>query len=218
MNSIAEDAYNAAKFSGCRIPHLEEDVLTSPYFAAHYAKDIIKAPWPDAEPVIAQNGLCSAMYAELVLGSKFAEGESAIAQDAHAARIYSEAVIGERWKPGESAIAQDAMQSLLYASFIGKRWEPGEDAIAQNPSIALIYSQTIIKGRFYEAEYTLAHSKELKEYVKQWFGEPVVTRDQVDEYEWSLTPALGYFAPARWFRRRISIIDTMLDNTDQTVL
>jgi hypothetical protein len=218
MNSRAEDAYNVAKHCGCRVSHLEKDILTSPYYAAHYAKDIIKAPWPIAEPVIAQNGLCSTMYAELVLGSKFESGEPAIAQDASAARIYAETVISDRWKPGEYAIAQDAMQSLLYASFLGERWEPGEDAIAQSPSVALVYSITILKGRFYQAELALYSSVQFKEYVEQWFGEPVVTRDQVDEYEWSCTAALGYLAPARWFSRKASIIDTMLDIPNETVL
>lgn len=218
MNSRAEDAYNAAKKCGCRVLHLEHDILTSPYFAAHYAKDIIQAPWPVAEPVIAQNGLASAMYAELILGSQFIDGEPAIAQDANAARIYAETVISGRWQPGERAIAQDALQSLMYASFLGERWEPGENAIAQNPSVALIYAQTILKGRFYEAEPALSNSKEFKEYVEQWFDEPVVTRDQVDEYEWSCTAALGYLAPASWFNRPISIIDVMLDNQTETVL
>lgn len=218
MNSRAEEAYNAAKHSGCRVLHLEHDILTSPYYAAHYAKDIIKAPWPVAEPVIAQNGLCSTMYAELVLGSKFESGEPAIAQDANAARIYAQTVISDRWKPCERAIAQDAMQSWLYASFLGERWEPGEDAIAQNPSIALVYSTTILKGRFYQAEPALCNSEQFEEYVEQWFGEPVVTRDQIDEYEWSRTAALGYLAPARWFSRKASIIDTMLDIPNETVL
>jgi len=202
MNSRAEDAYNAAKHSGCRVLHLEYDILTSPYYATRYAYDIIKAPWPVAEPVIAQNGLCSTMYAELVLGSKFESGEPAIAQDATAARIYAETVTSDRWEPGERAIAQDAMQSLLYASFLGERWEHGEDAIAQSPSIALVYSITILKGRFYEAEPALYGSAQFKEYVEQWFGEPVVTRDQVDEYEWSCTAAVGYLAPARWFSKK----------------
>lgn len=47
-------------------------------YAAYYARDVLNAPWPEAEDAIARSGEASIIYACQVLHGRFEKGEKAI--------------------------------------------------------------------------------------------------------------------------------------------
>jgi len=55
-----------------------------------YARGVLQAPWPAAEPVIAQNAERAYYYARDVLKAPFPAGEPAIAQNAQLAYKYAQ--------------------------------------------------------------------------------------------------------------------------------
>jgi len=47
-------------------------------------------------------------------------------------------------------------------------------------------------------------------YIKKFFNEPVITKDEVDIIQWQRKNAQGYFAPASWFDNKVSLLDMMV--------
>ena len=128
----------------------EKDVLDSgdARAAYHYAHDILKAPWPEAEPQIAQDPDAAYWYARYVLKAPFPQAEPQIAQDPLVAYLYARYVLKAPWPEAEPQIAQDPDAAYRYARDLLKRpWPEAEPVIAQNPWGAYEYAQDVLRGQ-----------------------------------------------------------------------
>jgi hypothetical protein len=71
-------------------PDFLREALSSPLSSMQYARDILKAPFPLGEPVIAQNPYYSYLYAKFVLKGPFPLGEPVIATDPYSSYRYAQ--------------------------------------------------------------------------------------------------------------------------------
>ena len=139
------------------------------------------------------------------------ELEYLVLQDAYYAFYYAKNVIKERWCKAEPIIMQDAYLAYKYACDVIKgRWSEAEPTIMQFPLYTYRYALNIIKGRWLEAEPIIAKSNLVIPYIRDFFDEPVVTKDKVDIIEWERKKQVGYFAPARLFKNKVSLLDIMV--------
>ena len=152
------------------------------------------------------------LYASNVIKGRWLEGESIIMQDAGYSNAYARDVIEGRWPEVESMISTDAAVASDYAKEVIKgRWPEAEEAISKNARYAYFYAKGVIKGRFPKAEKAIFDSVYKKFYLEDCFPDKiVVTKDEVDEIEWSRLGLQGYFADVEWFKpRSISLLDMM---------
>jgi hypothetical protein len=141
-----------------------KDMLDDPVRCLKYAEDILMAPFPEGEAVMAKDAQVAVWYAEKILEGPFLKAEATIAEDPEQACRYAKEVLKGRFAAGEKAIASNCHSAYDYARFIVKgRWQPGEHAIATgegsrigNATIALWYADEILKAPWPEAEPVLA--------------------------------------------------------------
>ena len=110
--------YEREKYVGS--PEKEKAIVSDPYYAYHYAVDVIRGPWPEGEKAIASNPEYAYRYAQDVIQGPWPEGEKAIASDPKYAFYYARDVIQGPWPEGEKAIASDYWQADAYARDIIK--------------------------------------------------------------------------------------------------
>jgi len=128
--------------SDLRRPEDELAIMQNPGKAYHYAKDVIKGRWPEAEPYIIQGAksMSDSIGISILVG-------------------YARDVIGERWPEAEPVIRQNPEYAYQYArKVIGGRWPEAEPYIRQDPVWALFYARDVIKGRWPEAEPVIMKS------------------------------------------------------------
>ena len=82
-----------------------------------YAAEVIKGPWPEAEPVIRRNSHYACLYAVNILRARWPEAEKVIVKNPLDAYRYALNLVGE-WPAGEEAIAKDAELSYLYIKYV----------------------------------------------------------------------------------------------------
>lgn len=76
-----------------RFPAGELAIISSPPYTAYtYARDILHAPWPEAEDHIATNTFSSFYYARDVIKGRFLLGEPVIKQDNKMWELYIKAM------------------------------------------------------------------------------------------------------------------------------
>lgn len=97
-------------------------------------------------------------YASNVLHERWPPGEKIILTNSKVAGCYAKTILKDRWIEAEPIIASNAEASYYYAMhvFDGKRFEIGEPAIIKDPYSAMMYATDIIKGRWPEAEESIA--------------------------------------------------------------
>ena len=112
----------------------------------------------------------------------------------------------------EPTIMQDARHAYRYARYVIKgRWPEAEPYIMQYAHYAYGYAKYVIKDRWLEAEEKIANSKYRHNYIKAFFDEPVVTKDEVDIIQWERQQQVGYFAPASLFQNKVSLLDMVIE-------
>lgn len=142
------------------------------------------------------------------------ESELDIIQSASAyhAYLYARDVIEGRWLEAESLIIHSAYDACFYArDVIQGRWYEAETNIAQDAYSACCYSIDVIKDRWTEAESTIAKSNWKTHYIKEFFDEPVITKDEVDIIQWGRKNISGYYAPASLFKDQVSLLDMVME-------
>jgi len=82
--------------------------------AVDYAVDVLKAPFPEGEALIATDAYYSYAYADCVLKASFPLGEAAIATNAQYSYEYSQDVLHTPFLLGEAAIATNAHIFKMY--------------------------------------------------------------------------------------------------------
>ena len=184
------DVCAKAKKAQKRLPKLEPIIMQdslSAYWSYHYACNVIKGRWPEAEPNIMQNAQYAYWYARYIMQ--------------------------ERWLEAELVIAQDAEYAYLYTLHIIKgRWLEAEPNIMKNTWYACCYALDVIKDRWLEAEEIIAQSDTCTQrYTNEFFEEHTVTKDQIGTLMWTHINPLGYFAPASLFENKVSLLDMVIE-------
>ena len=101
--------------------------------AFYYAKDVLSAPFPEGEALIATDAGWAACYARDILKTPWAEGEAAIATSVQWSFNYASCVLNAPFRLGEALIATSAEYSYNYAIYVLKApFILGEKAIATN--------------------------------------------------------------------------------------
>jgi len=103
-----------------RIPGAEQRILKhqDDSGAVHYARDVIKGRWPEAEPFIKQNPLEAYQYAEEVIKGRWPEAEHIIVTHPFSAYMYATQVLKDRWTEAEPIIKEDLLYWHDYLIFL----------------------------------------------------------------------------------------------------
>jgi len=142
------------------------------------------------------------------------EHEPLIMQYAELSYWYARDVIKGRWSEAEPVISESISSAYFYARDVIKgRWSEAEPMILKNARYAYHYACVVIQERWYEAEEIIAKSVWKDDYLKQFFNEPVVAKDEVDIVLWQRKKAQGYFTPASLFDNKVSLslLDMMVE-------
>ena len=191
-------------------PALERQILVSKNaeWAYKYARNVLKAPWPAVEPVIAQNAEWALYYALNVLNAPWPAAEPVIAQNAQWAFWYALGVLEAPFPAGEPVIAQNDKWAFWYAQdVLKKRFPAGEPVIAQNAEWAYKYALDVLKKRFPAAEPAIARDARSAYYYARYVlkapwpaAEPVIAQNA----QWAFWYALGVLKdpkPKSWGKR-----------------
>ena len=111
----------------------DANAIKTPKDAFAYAHNVLKAPFPEGEVLIATDAKYSCCYAEDFLKAPFPLGEAVIATYAEYSYYYATQVLHAPFPLGEAAIATDAKYSCHYAMEVLEAPFPlGEAAIAKD--------------------------------------------------------------------------------------
>ncbi|MEM4460766.1 MAG: hypothetical protein QXY70_01350 [Nanopusillaceae archaeon] len=119
------------------------------------------------ESIIAQDPQKSYHYAKYILKGPFPKGEDTIAQSFEWGYKYALDVLQGPFPKGEDAISQNAWSSYFYASLVLKGPFPkGEDAIAKDPNLSYKYAKDVLRDRFIKGEKVIISDEEsLSSYI-----------------------------------------------------
>ena len=138
--------------------------------------------------------------------------EQIIMKDAEWAYWYAKDIIKGRWLEAEPIIAHSGMFAYFYAlNIIKSRWSEAEPTIIQDTYWAYLYARDVIHMRWFEAEEIIAKSDWKTVYTKCFFDEPMITKDKVGPLIWKRMNLPGYFAPARLFQDKVSLLDMVTE-------
>lgn len=146
---LNQDRINAAKelLKGHQ-PQFKINPLESAKHAYLYARDILKAPFPEGEDLIATETCAAYEYATYVLEGRFLKGESAIARSGYWALQYAQNILKGPFPQAEAVIAECPHHSVVYAGILDVycedgRFIAGEPAISKHAESAYIYAHII---------------------------------------------------------------------------
>ena len=128
----------------------------------HYAENVIKRRWPEAEERILSTPFLARVYARDVIKGRWPELEAIIVNSADDAYEYAKHTLKRRWPEAEPAIMTDPLVAKYYAIEVIKgRWPEAEPAILSSnsvnmPSVAMNYAWNILQRRWPEAEPKIA--------------------------------------------------------------
>ena len=194
-------------------PALERQILVSKNaeWAYKYAGNVLKAPWPAAEPVIAQNAEWAYLYALGVLKAPWPAGEPVIARDAQWAYLYALNVLNAPWPAAEPVIAQNAQWAFWYARNVLKVPFPAaEPVIAQNAEWASLYARDVLRAPWPAVEPVIARDAEwafwyARYVLKKRFtaAEPVIAQNAERAYLYA-RDVLKAPKPKSWGKRYLA--------------
>jgi hypothetical protein len=108
-------------------------IIPSDKYAFLYALDVLQAPFPEGESLIAKSPIYSYGYSRYVLRAPFPLGEPAISKSAEYSYEYAYYVLKAPFPKGEPAISQSITRSLDYALDVLKAPFPmAEPTISQD--------------------------------------------------------------------------------------
>jgi len=142
-------------------PAAEPVIAQNAGWASYYARGVLKAPWPAAEPVIAKSAEHACNYARWVLKAPWPAAEPVIAQNAEWAYEYARYVLKKRFPAAEPVIAQNAERASYYARDVLRApWPAAEPVIAQNALWAFWYARDVLEAPWPAVEPVIAKSAE----------------------------------------------------------
>lgn len=147
--------------------------------AFEYALHVLKAPWEDAEEIIAINPESAFIYASEVLeGNRFEIAEENIKKDTQTAIRYAEEIIKNRWPEAEPYILNaDNDCALSYCrKLIKDRWPELESKIISNAHDSMEYVE-ITKKRWPEFEKRLVKLRSPQKIVRYMYAVGKVSQE-----------------------------------------
>jgi len=129
-------------------PVYENIIKTIPQWAYHYALNILKDRWPEAEPYILKNEIIIIEYITNVIKERWPEAELIIMKDPYNAYLYAYRILKRRWPEAEPYIMKDPPIALNYARFVIQgRWPEAEPYIKRNLYLFYVYFEEFIKDK-----------------------------------------------------------------------
>lgn len=103
-----------------------QKIYQSALLSLSYAQ-LMEAPVPEGEAVIAKDGKIALTYAHHILKGPFPKGEKTIASNKYTAINYAKTILFKPFPEGEKAILTDKYTTLDYVkSIIQDKWPTGE--------------------------------------------------------------------------------------------
>jgi len=159
-----------------RIPELEGLLLQDANAAYNYAKSILQARWPEAEPIILREGSSKVLffYAKHVIRDRWAEAEDKIIKCSKYIMEYTKDLVKNRWKEAEDKIIGDFwnlenknpfieqkdyfwdFEIMKYAKeMVGDRWCEAEKIFSKNPIALKQYAEEVLEDKLPEDMHNL---------------------------------------------------------------
>ena len=129
--------------------------------AFYYAKDVLSAPFPEGEALIATDAAWSYKYAKDVLKAPFPEGETAIATTGSYSYGYAKDILHAPFPLGEKAIATNGYYFKIYKELFPEPQVVATPQVAPEQQVAALVSlmndkeKTAIQNTFLTLVYTL---------------------------------------------------------------
>ena len=179
----------------------DANTLKTPEDAYYYALNVLKAPFPEGEALIATDAHWSYNYAKVILKAPFSLGEPAIAKDAIYSYKYAKDILHAPFPLGEAAIATKGSYSYGYAQDVLHAPFPlGEKAIATNEYYFKIYkelfpkpqatpepqapdSMNIVSGFYLKEKSSMSDKQKRKDVIKSTFLTLVYTLEDIIDYD-----------------------------------
>jgi hypothetical protein len=151
--------------------------------AVRFAINVIQGRFPEAEPIIVENGEDIYLYALSAIGGRWLEAEKYIGENlsyfvnqtdvSKYFYLYACDIIKGRFPEAEPVIGDDAELAFKYAAEILKgRFVEGEQAILDsgNPIMACDYAIEVLKSRWFEAEDLIGSDLKVASLYAEHFG------------------------------------------------
>lgn len=148
----------------------DASTIKTPKDAFAYAHNVLKAPFPEGEALIATSAEWSYKYAEDVLKEPFPLGEAAIATHSTYSYRYAQDVLHAPFPLGEKIIATDAQYSYHYAvNFLKAPFPEGEALIATDAQYSYCYAMEVLHAPFPLGEAVIATDAYYFKMYKKFF-------------------------------------------------
>jgi len=93
-------------------------LITDPYVAYYYAREVIKGRWHEAEPIITKSPVDAYQYARDVIKGRWEEAEPIIMTDPGLVYCYANNVIKGRWLEAEPIIMTEPYWAHAYYTIV----------------------------------------------------------------------------------------------------
>lgn len=159
-----ESASQYAIYHKIRMPQIEAQIAKDPEKAADYAVDVLRKPWPAAEPAIATNRKAAADYVAM-FRKPFPAAESVLATTPSSAYLYA-VNTKRRFPAGESVIARDGYYAVRYALNVLKTaWS--DPVLGINPKTVARAERSIEEDLLYGSGQLTGYQKLVKAVTKR---------------------------------------------------
>lgn len=147
----------------------DANTIQTAFEAYYYARDVLNAPFPEGESLIATDAEYSYKYAKDILKAPFLLGEAAIATDAKYSFHYAKDILKAPFLLGEKIIATN---KYLYKEYKELFPEP------KAPD-----SMNIVSGFYLKEKSSMSDKRKRKDVIKSTFLTLVYTLEDIIDYD-----------------------------------
>jgi lambda repressor-like predicted transcriptional regulator len=155
----------------------DANALKIAFEAYYYARDVLNAPFPEGETLIATDAEYSYKYAKDILKKPFPLGEAAIATDAKYSCHYSQDVLHAPFLLGEKIIATNEYYFKKYKELFP------EPQVVATPEPQAPDSINIVSGFYLKEKTSMSDKQKQKDVIKSTFLTLVYTLEEIIEYD-----------------------------------
>jgi hypothetical protein len=171
-----------------RLPELEPLILQDANCSYNYALKIIRARWPEAEPIILEKGTPKTLhyYAKNIIKDRWVEAEPKILASKSSSFDYANDVIRGRWPEAEKIILEKGAEEIkdkyhfwdsVLMTVVKNRWPEAEEIMATNPCALKEYAIEVLQDKLPDhlhnmmIGYSIGLDKEdrQQDIIKQYF-------------------------------------------------
>ena len=155
----------------------DANTIQTAFEAYYYAKDVLNAPFPEGESLIATDAKCSFAYARDILKASFPKGEAAIATDAELSYLYAKDILKAPFPLGEKAIATNGYYFKIYKELFP------EPQLVETPEPQAPDSMNIVSGFYLKEKSSMSDKRKRKDVIKSTFLTLVYTLEDIIDYD-----------------------------------